>query len=300
MSLPVTIIGGYLGAGKTTLVNHVLRNAGGLRIAVLVNEFGTLPIDEDLIEAEDGQMISIAGGCVCCAYGDDMAAAMTDLLRLDPSPDHVVLEASGVALPASIAGTVSLLSGFSVDGIVVLADAETVQKNAAHKFMGDTVTRQLAQADLVVVNKTDLVPDMAEVTAFVERHTQSAVIIPATHGRLPPEVLLQSFPNTTLSGPGHAASIYCTLSLPADTPMDPQSTAAALASADLNLLRAKGFVQDVHGQRHAIQCVARRATAQPTAPNAPLGLVVIGLTATFNEPKIRAALMTIRTNPVVS
>lgn len=107
MSLPVTIIGGYLGAGKTTLVNHLLRNANGARLAVLVNEFGELPIDEDLIEAQDDMMISIAGGCVCCSYGNDLTLAMLDMARMQPRPDHVILEASGVALPGAIAAAVS-------------------------------------------------------------------------------------------------------------------------------------------------------------------------------------------------
>jgi len=289
VNLPVTIIGGYLGAGKTTLVNYLLRNAGGLRLAVLVNEFGTLPIDEHLIEARDGRMVSVVGGCVCCAYGDDMAAAMMDLRRLAPRPDHVVIEASGVALPASVAGTVSLLQGFSVDGIVVLVDAETVQGNAAHKYMGDTVTRQLAQADLVVLNKTDLVADPAAVTGFVQGHT-SAPIVPATGGEVPSAVLLRAFPNPTLTGPAHVVSVYRTLSIPADTPMDPRATAAVLASADLGILRAKGFVQDAAGRCHAIQCVARRASVMPAAPDASLGLVAIGLGDTFDAPKIRAAL----------
>ena len=82
--LPVTVIGGYLGAGKTTLVNHLLRNADGLRIAVLVNEFGTLPIDADLIEAQDDNVIAIAGGCVCCSYGNDLVMAMIELARMEP------------------------------------------------------------------------------------------------------------------------------------------------------------------------------------------------------------------------
>lgn len=71
-ALPVTVIGGYLGAGKTTLVNHLLRHAGGRRLAVLVNDFGALPIDADLIEGADGAVLAIAGGCVCCAYGSDL------------------------------------------------------------------------------------------------------------------------------------------------------------------------------------------------------------------------------------
>ena len=99
MKLPVTVIGGYLGAGKTTLINHLLRNANGLRLAVLVNEFGELSIDEDLIEAEEDGLMSISGGCVCCAYGGDMIGVLEDIRDANPPFDHVLLEASGVALP---------------------------------------------------------------------------------------------------------------------------------------------------------------------------------------------------------
>ena len=77
--MALTIIGGYLGAGKTTLVNHLLREAGGLRLAVLVNEFGALPIDSDLIEGRDGNVLSIAGGCVCCSYGNDLVLTLQEL-----------------------------------------------------------------------------------------------------------------------------------------------------------------------------------------------------------------------------
>jgi len=104
--LPITTIAGYLGAGKTTLVNHMLRNANGLRLAVLVNEFGELPIDEDLIEAEGDDIISIAGGCVCCSYGNDLTLALLDMLEMQPRPDHVIIEASGVAMrPTNMSGT---------------------------------------------------------------------------------------------------------------------------------------------------------------------------------------------------
>ena len=77
--IPVTVIGGYLGAGKTTLVNHLLRHADGRRLAVLVNEFGSIAIDEDLIEAEEDGLISIAGGCICCSFGNDLIGAINDL-----------------------------------------------------------------------------------------------------------------------------------------------------------------------------------------------------------------------------
>ncbi|MBL8673866.1 MAG: GTP-binding protein, partial [Rhodospirillales bacterium] len=93
-ALPVTVIGGYLGAGKTTLVNHLLRHAGGRRIAVMVNDFGALAVDADLIEAERGDVLDIAGGCVCCSYGSDLMAALMELPRRRPDLDHVALEAS--------------------------------------------------------------------------------------------------------------------------------------------------------------------------------------------------------------
>ncbi|MEC8387162.1 MAG: GTP-binding protein, partial [Pseudomonadota bacterium] len=86
--IPATVIGGYLGAGKTTLVNHLLRTANGLRLAVLVNEFGALPIDDDLIIAREDNLISLAGGCVCCSFGSDLMAALMDLSQLSPPPER--------------------------------------------------------------------------------------------------------------------------------------------------------------------------------------------------------------------
>ena len=106
MGIPVSVIGGYLGAGKTTLVNHLLRNANGRKLAVLVNEFGELPIDADLIEADDGDMISIAGGCICCSYGSDLVGALMELPERMPNMDGMLIEASGVALPGVQSGSV--------------------------------------------------------------------------------------------------------------------------------------------------------------------------------------------------
>ena len=154
--IPVTVIGGYLGAGKTTLVNHLLRHAGGTRIAVLVNDFGELPIDADLIESKHDDVIGIAGGCVCCEIGSDLVDALRTLAARDPPPQQVLVETSGVALPGAVAGAVGLLPAYRLDATVVLADAETVRERAADRYLGDTVTRQLAEADIVVLNKADL------------------------------------------------------------------------------------------------------------------------------------------------
>ena len=287
--LPVTVIGGYLGAGKTSLVNHLLRNADGLRLAVLVNEFGALPIDEDLIVAQEDDIISIAGGCVCCSYGSDMAAALTDLRKLDPAPDHVVLEASGVALPGAIAGSVGLMQGYSMDGVVIVADAETLRANANHKYMGDTVTRQLADADIVVLNKVDLVSDKTRVDSesFARSHAKDAQFLLAKHGALPPEVLLQSFVGRNRdSGARHDTSGFDSVSLPMDRPCDPAALGQLLASEELDLVRAKGFVRDRDGAIHAVQSVSRRWSSEAAPEDSPIGLVCIGLKPGFDRDAV--------------
>jgi len=190
--IPVTTIGGYLGAGKTTLINHLLRNADGRKLAVLVNEFGALPIDEDLVEASGDEVISISGGCICCAFGDSLTAALIELSRLSPPPDHFLIEASGVAIPGSIAATVALLQGLRRDAIVVLADSETIRSQTRDTYIGDTVSRQLADADFVLLTKTDLVAERAlkETVRWLATVVPDARVIPVARGRVPPSVIL--------------------------------------------------------------------------------------------------------------
>ncbi|MFK7751641.1 MAG: GTP-binding protein [Sedimentitalea sp.] len=285
MSLPITVLGGFLGAGKTTLVNHLLRNANGVRLAVLVNEFGALPIDEDLIEAQSDDLISIAGGCVCCSYGNDMTRALIELAQINPPPDHVVLEASGVAIPGAIAGAISLLAAYRCDGVVVLVDAETLQSQAGDRYMGDTVTRQLNDADLVLMNKCDLAsPSQINATrALVTQHAPQARLIETSQSRAAPEIVLDSFlarPHTT-SAPDHTPvqSHHIT-----PQPTDPFVLAQRLAHFDLGLIRSKGFVQDPDGATHLIQTVGRRWSVTPAPSNAPIGLVCLGLPNSTFDP----------------
>ena len=154
--VPVTVIGGYLGSGKTTLVNQLLRHANGLRLAVLVNEFGALPIDADLIESSDENVINIAGGCVCCSYGSDLIATLLDLQQVQPQPDHVLIEASGVALPDAIAQSVTLIIRYTIDGIIVVADSETIRNQGQDRYLAGTIKHQLDAADIILLNKVDL------------------------------------------------------------------------------------------------------------------------------------------------
>ncbi len=152
--IAVTVIGGYLGAGKTTLVNHILRNADE-RIAVLVNDFGAVNIDESLIATADDHKITLENGCICCSLADGLAVALGQIRTLSPRPERLVIEASGVGNPASIAANAHG-NGLRVECCITVIDAETVQAKARDRFVGDVVLQQIRCADLLVLNKTDL------------------------------------------------------------------------------------------------------------------------------------------------
>jgi G3E family GTPase len=156
-AVPAILIGGYLGAGKTTLVNHLLRHAGGRRLAVLVNDFGEVSIDADLIVGAADGVLSLAGGCVCCSFGSDLVGTLAEVLRREPAPDTVLIETSGVGIPSAVARAARLVPGLRLEATVVVADAPTVQARAADRYVGDTVRQQLDDADLLLLNQTDRV-----------------------------------------------------------------------------------------------------------------------------------------------
>ena len=290
-ALPVTIIGGYLGAGKTTLVNHLLRTANGRKLAILVNEFGALPIDEDLIEAQGDDLISIAGGCICCSFGSDLSAALMDMAELPVRPDQVVIECSGVAIPSAIAAAVSLLDGFTPDGTVVMVDAETIQDAARDEYIGDTITRQLADADLVVVNKTDLVDDNAlpALETWLTEQAPRAKTLKATQGKAPLEMVLGlDAARSESAQQGHADGLFASIALPCTTPLNGDALAKSLTAPALHITRAKGFfTQDGTSERKALHIVGKRWEITDAPQNAPLGIVCIGLKGQFDGDLIR-------------
>jgi len=188
----LTVIGGYLGAGKTTLLNHVLRDAGDRRLAVLVNDFGAINIDAELIESREGEMLSLTNGCICCGIGGDFIAALARLRDVDDPPEQVVVEASGVADPAQIA-IFGDMPGYVRDAVVVVADAETVRARAEDEHTGFQVLAQLRAADLLVINKTDLVESTAldELRAWLRGVAgASTSIVDASFGNVPTDVLI--------------------------------------------------------------------------------------------------------------
>ena len=279
--LPVTVVGGYLGAGKTTLVNSLLRQANGRRLAVMVNEFGALPIDASLVEAADDRIVSLVGGCVCCSYGEDLVSSLAMLAALEPRPDHVLLEASGVAFPGAIAGTVGLLQGFALDGAVVLADAETVRSRAGDRYLGSTVRRQLSEADLILLNKCDLAENADAVEAWLGETAPEARVLRTVRSDAPIDIVLGAWTGRAAlpagGGPFDHTHGYMTAAFDPPDGAEPEALARILADPAHGLLRAKGFIRRPDGGMAAIQTVGNRWAVSDAPPDAPAGLICIGL-----------------------
>jgi G3E family GTPase len=307
--IPTTIIGGYLGAGKTTLVNHLLRHANGKRIAVLVNDFGDINIDADLIQARSQNVIQLTGGCVCCSFGSDFVGTLLEVAAREPAPDHILIEASGVALPGPIAASASLVAQVRVDGIVVLVDADTLMQRSSDHYVGDTVTSQLDQADVLVLNKLDLVepPEQAQIHQLLKRLAPQAVVVEAEQAQLAPSVVFGEA--QTPSAPrarslGHhlptqrrlrpsttAQQVFVTHTLTLDDGCDVSALGQALASAELGIVRAKGFsrgggaVVQLTGRRVSVTTI-NALTRPPT--NSTGQLVCIAIAAQFKAPQFAA------------
>jgi len=155
--IPFTVIGGYLGAGKTTLLNRILAARESANMAVLVNDFGALNIDADLIVAQGGQAVRLENGCICCTIGDSLTTSLLTVLRAEPRPERVLVEASGVADPSRVADFARLSPSLRLDRVIVLVDMEQIRERCADPHVGDMALKQLAGADVLVLNKMDLV-----------------------------------------------------------------------------------------------------------------------------------------------
>ena len=190
--IPVTIIGGFLGSGKTSLLNHVINNTRGKRFAVLVNDFGEINIDAKLVVSVEGETISLANGCVCCVIREDLLKEVLHLLELDPLPEHIVIETSGVAKPLSVAETFlspAVHHLVETQNMITMLDADLVIDDQADYT--DIAYGQIAVADLVVINKTDLVSpqQIEEVRKKVEAIVPRARIWETTFGAVPLDLI---------------------------------------------------------------------------------------------------------------
>jgi G3E family GTPase len=154
-AVPVTVIGGFLGAGKTTFLNHLLRT-GNARYAVLVNDFGAVNIDADLIARHDGATMTLTNGCVCCSIGGDFIETLGKVLDQRIPFDHIIIEASGVGDPWRIAEIALVEPSLRLSAVVVIADACRIESLLTDRRVGDTVRNQFDRCDVVLLSKTDL------------------------------------------------------------------------------------------------------------------------------------------------
>lgn len=299
--LPLTVIGGYLGAGKTTLLNHLLRANRGRRIAVLVNDFGSINIDAELITHQDGATIQLANGCICCSLAVGFVAALTQVAALAPRPDHVVIEASGVSDPLKIA-QYGHVPPFVLDGVVVLADAEAVRARAQDKYVGRSVLRQLRGADLLVLNKGDLVSpeQLAAVRAWLGATAPQATLIEASYGQVDPALLIDLGGHLAGEQPDtddddHVAA-HESWSFTSRMPLDEARVLAAIAALPPGVVRGKGVLQlrERPERQTVLQLVGRRWALEPGPPwgEAAPGsrLVLIGTPGSLDPAQLAAML----------
>ncbi len=298
--IPVTVIGGYLGAGKTTLINGLLAGDHGRRLAVLVNDFGAINIDAKLIAGHDGDTIALSNGCVCCTIADALGAALDKVLAMAVPPDHIVIEASGIANPAKIAMYGQGWPGLCLDGVVVLVDGETIQARAADKFVGATIHQQLTAADILVITKTDLLSGGQRQGAidWLTRQKPQGRVILASHGDIPASVLLghnATGAYQTMAAQGHGD--YRSLPFQTTRPMDRSRLKAQMMAWPKGLLRAKGLVhlRDDPSHAYILQLVGRRHSLEkgPAWPEEKreTQLVLIGVAADIDPSSLQASLL---------
>ncbi len=246
--IPVTIIGGYLGAGKTTLINSLLRDPGGRRIAVLVNDFGGINIDASLIASSNATTIALTNGCACCVLSDDLGEAFTSVANATPPFDEIIVEASGVADPRRLAEWANL-PGLRQRSVIVLADVVTISDRVDDAYLGKTVRRQLAGADTVVLTKTDLVTSesVAAVMQLVAVIAPSASLTTASADEPwtlfkdcpTPRVKMWSGDVETLSEPH--SSVHVAYTFRFSRPVSAEEVNVHFGQPIAGLVRAKGF-----------------------------------------------------------
>lgn len=331
---PVTVVTGFLGAGKTTLIRHLLQNPQGRRLAVLVNEFGDVGVDGDLIRAcadancPEANIVELTNGCICCTVADEFIPSIERLLALDPRPDHIVIETSGLALPKPLLKAFDwpdLRSRITIDGVVAVADAEAV---AAGRFapdpahpgdegqvdhetpLSEVFEDQIACADIVLLSKADLAgrDGVAATRGIIAAEAPRPLpMIPLTEGVIDPRVVLginaaaeddlAARPSHHDGEDEHDHDDFDTVVIDLPEQADPQTLAAKVArlAEAQKILRIKGHAA-IQGKplRLLVQAVGARVRHQfdrPWGDRPRRGcLVVIAEKGDIDADAIRAAL----------
>ncbi|AFY93198.1 CobW family GTP-binding protein [Chamaesiphon minutus] len=190
--MPVTIITGFLGSGKTTLLNHILSDRKGLKIAVLVNEFGDINIDSQLLVSMEDGMLELSNGCICCTINEDLVEAVYRVLEREEKVDYMVIETTGVADPLPIILTflgTELRDMTRLDSIVTMVDSETF---TPEHFDSEAAFKQITYADITILNKTDLArkEQILDLESYIKSVKEGARILHSEHGQVPLDLIL--------------------------------------------------------------------------------------------------------------
>ena len=314
--IPLMILTGFLGAGKTTVLNHLLRAEHGLKIAVMVNDFGSVNIDSQLIVAVDetAETVNLSNGCICCTIRGDLVKAVLQLIEREEQPDYIIIETSGVTDPIDVVLTLRAINRIKIDSVIAVIDAEQILDVFSEYEV--LALNQIGTADLVLLNKVDLVDEeqLANVKALVSRIAPKARILETVKGNVPLELLLGTgaFDLTQIAdktaqdvhvheGEQHHehadhSLLFETWSWRTTKPLSQRALERAIDNLPLSIYRAKGivFLADEPDKRALLHVVGKRAeiTLQDTweqqTPQSQI--VVIGkhssidtdsLTATF-------------------
>ena len=299
MKIPATVITGFLGAGKTTLIRHLLENANGKRIALIINEFGDLGIDREIVNGcaiegcNDDDVVELANGCICCTVADEFLPVMQDLLERDNPPEHIVIETSGLALPKPLIKAFNwpeIKTKVSVDGVISVIDGPAYADgmfsrdhdaadtpDASHETpLSEVFEDQLHAADMVLLNKADQLDgdSVSQLEAKLKKIIRPGVQVVATsHGNAPVDVLLglEAKAEDDLDARrshhdndhDHDHDDFESFVVELGSINDPENLERILINVarDFSVLRVKGFV-DVIGKpaRHLVQGVGTRFT----------------------------------------
>ncbi len=283
--VPMTILTGFLGAGKTTLLNHILHGSHGLKIAVLVNDFGAINIDSRLIVGVEGETVNLSNGCICCTIRDDLLTETVRLLRKPEPPQYLIIETSGVSDPLAVANTFMLPEVkplVRLDSILTVVDSEQLL-NLEQQNLGLALS-QIDVADIIVLNKVDVVTpeQLAKVREFILRLIPTARILETTFGQVPLELVVgvgdyapeRVLKRDTQEVHVHAEGehdhehhehdhslVFSTWSWTSDKPLSLQALRRAFEGLPTTIYRGKGviYLADMPDNMTVLQMVGRRS-----------------------------------------